>query len=337
MSPDDALPPVEPPSAGFIVQLFLIPAVIVAIIVMVWLLFNWLAAGRTDPEKYIRDLQRNNAARWQSAVSLADALHDPSNAALTKDAGKARQLSEILEKEIETGGLDQESVNLRIYLCNALGEFRLPEVWPVLVKATAKRIESSNPADEKALQKAEQVRVSALKALFVSLSNLPTVDRQAHPEVLKALIEASRDENPEVRAMAAFALRALGGADAKERLTEMLRHNHPDTRYDAATNLAFLGDPAAIDVLLEMLDAPVIRIKTEGKSPEAQAQETEMMRGVIQLNALRAAAELARHNPQADLSKIQTAATDLLSRKPPEPIRLQALELTRLLEKRQTS
>ena len=35
ISPNDALPPVEPPSAGFIVQLFVIPAVIVAIIIIV--------------------------------------------------------------------------------------------------------------------------------------------------------------------------------------------------------------------------------------------------------------------------------------------------------------
>ena len=34
-SPDEVLPPVEAPSAGFLLQLFLIPMVIVGIIVMV--------------------------------------------------------------------------------------------------------------------------------------------------------------------------------------------------------------------------------------------------------------------------------------------------------------
>ena len=49
ISADDALPPVEPPSAGFIVQLFVIPGIIVFIIVMIWLLFNWLAQKGNDP------------------------------------------------------------------------------------------------------------------------------------------------------------------------------------------------------------------------------------------------------------------------------------------------
>ena len=40
--PDD-LPAVQPPSARFIVQLFVVPGLIVAAIVAVWLLWNWLA------------------------------------------------------------------------------------------------------------------------------------------------------------------------------------------------------------------------------------------------------------------------------------------------------
>ena len=35
ISPDDQLPPVEPPSAGFVVQLFVIPALIVLIMFLV--------------------------------------------------------------------------------------------------------------------------------------------------------------------------------------------------------------------------------------------------------------------------------------------------------------
>ena len=39
---DDLLPPVEPPSAGFIIQLFVVPALIVLVIVSVWFTFSWL-------------------------------------------------------------------------------------------------------------------------------------------------------------------------------------------------------------------------------------------------------------------------------------------------------
>jgi hypothetical protein len=42
------LPPVELPSAGFVVQLFVIPAVVVVVVILVWLLFGKLAGGERD-------------------------------------------------------------------------------------------------------------------------------------------------------------------------------------------------------------------------------------------------------------------------------------------------
>ncbi len=73
-SPDDALPPVEPPSAGFIVQLFVVPGVIVVVVVMIWVMFNWLAQKGNDRDAFVRALSRNNEARWQAAFNLANAL-----------------------------------------------------------------------------------------------------------------------------------------------------------------------------------------------------------------------------------------------------------------------
>src|SRR5271170_3079118 len=75
--PGDMLPPVEPPSAGFILQLFVVPGIIVVIIVMVWLLFNWVARTGNDPEEYVRALKRENVNSWQAAVNLANALGNP--------------------------------------------------------------------------------------------------------------------------------------------------------------------------------------------------------------------------------------------------------------------
>ena len=95
LSPGDALPPVEPPSAGFILQLFVVPAVIVSIIVLVWLLFTWLAQMGSDHKKYIAGLKRNNEARWQSAAALADMLNSPGHAALKRDVEVAQELSDI--------------------------------------------------------------------------------------------------------------------------------------------------------------------------------------------------------------------------------------------------
>ena len=45
-----SLPPVEAPTGTFILQLFLIPLLIVSIVVVLWLMFSWVAhMGRDDP------------------------------------------------------------------------------------------------------------------------------------------------------------------------------------------------------------------------------------------------------------------------------------------------
>src|SRR5688572_16916758 len=137
LSPDDALPPVNPPSAGFIVQLFVIPAVIVAVIIVVWALFNWLAHMGNDPRSYVEALRRNNESRWQEAVNLANELNKSGNETLKNDAELARELAKLLSDEIESGAMDDKPVTLRVYLCRVLGEFHLPEVVPALLEAAA--------------------------------------------------------------------------------------------------------------------------------------------------------------------------------------------------------
>ena len=56
----DDLPPVQPPSAGFIVQLFLFPALIVMGVVAIWWMFGLIAAGEQDWRKLLQDLQSQN-------------------------------------------------------------------------------------------------------------------------------------------------------------------------------------------------------------------------------------------------------------------------------------
>ena len=39
----ESLPPVEAPTTTFLLQLFLIPLLIVSIVVLLWLMFSWMA------------------------------------------------------------------------------------------------------------------------------------------------------------------------------------------------------------------------------------------------------------------------------------------------------
>ena len=70
----EELPPVTPPSAGFIVQLFLIPALIVMAVVAVWALFGKLADSGSAWAPLVADLGSGNEHRqWRAAQELAQA------------------------------------------------------------------------------------------------------------------------------------------------------------------------------------------------------------------------------------------------------------------------
>src|SRR6202050_3942231 len=72
---DAALPPGQPPSAGFIVQLFVVPALIVLAVVGVWALFGKIASSDEDWRELVEDIRNTNEhRRWRGANGLATLL-----------------------------------------------------------------------------------------------------------------------------------------------------------------------------------------------------------------------------------------------------------------------
>ena len=114
VSAEHLLPPVEPPSAGFIVQLFVIPGLIVAAIVVIWLMFSWIARSATDAQSFLTELKRNNGSRWQAALNLATALH--SDRQLRRDEPFARHHGRVRQHTVERRGrrTDQPGVRRRL-------------------------------------------------------------------------------------------------------------------------------------------------------------------------------------------------------------------------------
>ena len=92
------LPPVEAPSAGFVVQLFVIPAVVVAVVIVVWLLFGKLAGGERDAMEYVRQL-RLSSANWRSAFELASLIQN--DAKLASDPRLLGELTDLLSFELK--------------------------------------------------------------------------------------------------------------------------------------------------------------------------------------------------------------------------------------------
>ncbi len=297
-SPDDALPPVQPPSAGFLVQLFLIPGIIVAIIVVVWLLFHWLAQMGNDPKKYIQDLRGGGETRWQAAVNLAGALRNPQNEPLRRDPALAAEMGAILVDEIAGGSMEERPLNLRVYLCLAIGQFQTDAGLPSLLKAATTERDVKEAA----------VRLAAIKALGDLARNVRAAGNGelTDPEMLRTLLAASREDAAPLRAAAALALGAIGGAEAIARLHQMLGDSETEVRYDVALALADRGDFKSLDTLLDMLspDQSVL-LKNLSESQQMERQK------LIQVSGLRGLVQLAEAHPTADLSPAAAPVAEL--------------------------
>ena len=318
----DQLPPVEPPSAGFIVQLFVIPALIVLIMFLVGAGIKLLVEHETNPRTYVEQLRRDSAARFQAAHDLADVLRNPSNEKLKTDAELAGDLAGVLNTEIEGASMDEKPIKLRVYLCHALGEFRVPGVLVVLVKA----------AQTERDPREAPVRFAALKSLAVWLSAAPPEQAGANPQLMPVLLAASRDDRPLLRSTAAFALGATDLPEARERLRRMLADGSPDVRYNAATMLARHGDERAIGVLTEMLD----QRQTQALAAEEDEEARQYKRDLILVNGLRAAKDLAEKNAQAELAPLAKAVEQLTAPELPRGIRVQAKEVLIELNQRRS-
>jgi hypothetical protein len=326
VSPDDSLPPVEPPSAGFILQLFIVPGIIVVVVVMIWLMFNWLAQMGNDRDAFVRALARNNEARWQAAFNLATALRaerGAKNPKLTVDPQLARQLADILGREIDAGSMDEKPITLRIYLCRALGEFKVSDGLPMLIKA----------ANTQRDDKEADVRRAALEGIAILAANFPPDEKEFvdNTELKDALLQAASDSDPRTRAAAAVAMGVIGGPAFMEKLRAMVDDAHPDVRYNAATRLAHQGDAAAVPTLVEMLNPD----EQAGVEVEKQEDMRPFKRAVITVNALRAAGQLAEKNPHADVEPLRVAIDKLQKTNTQGEIRVEAANVQRQLEHRE--
>jgi HEAT repeat protein len=287
ISQDDSLPPVEPPNAAFLVQLFLVPGVIVAIIVCVWLAFHWLAHLGSDPQSYVKTLRRDNEGRWQAALNLANDLRGPGGGALKEDESLATELGRILTDEAASGRSGEQSQTLRLYLCRALGEFAIPAAAGPLV-------------DRASVLSDPQTARAAVEALAVLSTNLLASGRSFDDAagVTSAVVAASRSDDVPLRSAAAFTLGVLGGSPALERLTELSGDSADDVRFNAALALARQGREESLETLAEMLALPDVAVDA-GDAVDVAAQSRRYKRALVVVNALRGLALLvdSTHEP----------------------------------------
>ncbi|MBI2805424.1 MAG: hypothetical protein HYX68_10650 [Planctomycetes bacterium] len=157
-TPSPGLPPVQPPSGRFIVQLFVVPGLIIAAVVLVVLLLNFAVRSSRDPAYFLQQLDSDNAdIRWRGASDLAQILKrtEPATLRWKTDPRFALDLAERLDATFKrlcneekaladkavAGGEENKKLiwrklnkdrDLLAFLAAALGEFHAPVGAPVL-------------------------------------------------------------------------------------------------------------------------------------------------------------------------------------------------------------
>ena len=284
------LPPVEAPSAGFVVQLFVIPAVVVAVVILVWLLFGKLAGGERDPAEYVRRLRQASEDRkpWRSAFELASLIQN--DAKLANDPRLLGELTDLLSDELKTN----DNTELKAYLIKTIGAFQTLDatlgdnrkVDPIEVLTMA-----LEPGRDPA------IRMEAAASLAKHAARLE--GKFDDPRAVAALAQAASGEDPELRQVVAYALGFFGGEAARQALRERLQNDESRfVRYNAAVALGRQGDPAAKETLREMLstadlDRVIDITSTTEKQNKIEAIELEALQA-LQSSLSTGSSELTR-------------------------------------------
>lgn len=247
------LPPVEPPSAGFIVQLFVVPALIVMAVIGVWAMFGKLAASEQDHRSLTRELGSSNEhRRWRAALGLAQMLKSDlsrgeEGQGLNSNREIATDLSAMLEERI--GALlpgDEEdrekALKHQEFLARTLGLMDVPDVViPVLQKAMDEKHDS-------------QVRKNSIASLALIAGRSEAAGKPIESDdVVDSLITATNDDDVLIRQMGTYGLGLVKNDAATGRLKALLSNADQNTRYNAAIGLVRRKSSAGISVFREVL------------------------------------------------------------------------------------
>ena len=210
-------------------QFFLVPLIIVAACVVIYLGLSALTGSGSNPQEWLSDIREGgDHSRWQAALRLTQSLRRTAD---NPDTSLTPELMSIFRDS------DPDEHRLRRHLAECLGLLQHDLATDLLIK-------SANDANEH---------------ITVRCASLDALGTIKDPKSLPALVKLLDDENPVIRKYAAFNTGAAAGptgdATAQEALRGKLVDVQPDVRWNAAFALAFfLGDRSGTDVIKKMLD-----------------------------------------------------------------------------------
>lgn len=250
----DTLPPVEPPSARFIVQLFLIPALIVGGVIGIYFLFGRLATGELDWREQVDNVRSQNPhVRWRGALSLAqmldaDARLGNEGQQLAANPEIATALTELFTETRDITPRDEQTASQVEFLAKALGRLDDPAaVFPVLLAAIN---EDGDPL----------VRKHSLNALAMIAGRALEQQRPlSEPSLVAPIVDVSQSSDPLDRHQAAFILGMMSSPDAEHRLEVLLQDGDLMTRANAAIGLARQDSQAGLPIFEDVFADAIAR------------------------------------------------------------------------------
>lgn len=288
----EELPPVTPPSAGFIVQLFLIPALIVMAVVAVWALFGKLADSDNDWKQLATELSSSNEhRRWRAALGLAQLLQNEQiyppkdQEPLAKNPLVVDSLTKLLSESLASTTNTDEDIRHQEFLARTLAALDADDkTLPVLAEGMkdSRHIEVRKSSlmsvaaiagrhfDEttgySAAVKAGSVAPS-LSARRLPLT-APTISDSA---VLEQLRRSAQDSDPVVRHLAGYTLGNVSGPDSLEQLRVMLTDGNRLAQANAAIGLARNGSADGVPTIIQLFTTS---LKPFEYQPDPAAKDT---------------------------------------------------------------
>ncbi len=295
----------QSPYRNLLVPLVVVPALIVMVLVLVFVLFGAIAGEESTPAENIERLLDGGAnEREQAAFNLVRQVNEDWQARAaggqsewSLDASFLPRIRSAWEqsRRIEEPG----DVPIPLALTIILAHMGDPEGVAALAEMT--RLEASVDPD-------------GVYKSYACFALGAVGDRLATPERLiaaRALIAVLDGEDQGLRSVAVIALQTLPTAETTPALQGMLGADSVELRLNAALSLARLGDPSGAPVLREMVEPEPYRAE-HALHPAKWASGTRV--GESRRKALEALVELGVPPAQDELRRLAEEDDDPLVR-----------------------
>ncbi len=358
----EELPPVTPPSAGFIVQLFLIPALIVMAVVAVWALFGKLADSDNDWKQLATELSSSNEhRRWRAALGLAQLLQNEQiypprdQEPLATNPLVVDSLTKLLSESLASTTNTDEDIRHQEFLARTLAALDADEkTLPVLAEGMqdSRNIEVRKSAlmSIAAIAGRHFDDVTGYSAAVAAGSAAPPLAARRLPltaptisdsTVLEQLRRSAQDSDPVVRHLAGYALGNVSGPDSLEQLRVMLTDGNRLAQANAAIGLARNGSVDGVPTLIQLLTTslkpfeyqPDPTVNDDAAPDVVQQAEArhQIEESQVARNCLKAVGDLWPQIDAENRAALAAVISEMERSFPAADVRLQAAEVTKLI------